>query len=272
MGWITVETPNAVYKVAFETHFRKARVPEGIDAVVLEMANTPREVIGGLAERDVIYSRFNEFAASGKPIFHGDTFAMDNEFEKMGKNLARLTGITVFATWMFGAPGFYTATGVRIASEFSKHFIVPGKELKMRRKLLPAMTAADKIYEIKNTVVHLRDALIAEKAESRIAPHMRKKLGRKPVIAIVYGAGHYNIARLLNKPTERRRTIQEIATNVPREWLAFTTEITYDSKRKAWSMKNLDNIPIPKRKSAMQRWRARARLARVKTKRAIKRM
>lgn len=58
-------------------------------------------------------------------------------------------------------------------------------------------------------VTKIRNAITAEKTESFVASHLRQKLNRKPVIAMVWGFTHYGVKRLLENPIERKRILKE---------------------------------------------------------------
>ncbi|MBU2476441.1 hypothetical protein KKG83_03145 [Candidatus Micrarchaeota archaeon] len=73
-------------------------------------------------------------------------------------------------------------------------------------------TQLDKILygeEALKGIVTIRNAITAQKAEAFLAPKLKQELNRKPVIAMVWGAGHYEIKRLLKHPNERYRILKK---------------------------------------------------------------
>ncbi len=272
MGWVTVETPNAVYKVALEWHLRRAVVPKGIDAAILEEVGEPNKLIQD-TKKYGIYENVHKNDSPPKPIFHADyqkrNFAT-TILPDMAKQIMRVFALSIGST---GISPLLFVPSIYLFTIGGGPIFVPGKEIKKRKILLPIAEAIKRMGEGSKTYVHYRDALVAEKAETRVAPYLSRKLGRKPVIAIVYGAGHFGIARLLNKPSERRRIlrnkwVRRAALNA----VVHTTELEYNRSQKAWTVRDLEPLDIPKHQTFFRRVQARARLARVKTKRAIKRM
>ena len=80
---------------------------------------------------------------------------------------------------------------------------IPG-EIKKTKKLRGALAQIGEFGDI--AVRRLRNAVTAEKAETFIAPAL-KRGGAKPTIAMVWGGGHYGIKRLLQNPEARRKLL-----------------------------------------------------------------
>jgi len=68
--------------------------------------------------------------------------------------------------------------------------------------ILPTLTSASS-YILPTPVTELRNAIAARKTEEFIAPKLRKELGKKPSICLVYGAGHAGIELDLKNKTLR---------------------------------------------------------------------
>ena len=274
MGWITVETPNAIYKVVLETHLRDARLPIDVDATVVEMIGNISTVIKSL-EKGGIYKETREENMVQKPVFHGD-FSSEKKIARIflkgsASLVARSMTLAVIAATI--SPSlFLPVGGLGMASMVSHAGLVPGREIKKRKVALPFLRAINQVYEGNDPLVTYRNALIAEKAEARIAPHLFQRLGRKPTIAIVYGAAHADIARLLSKPAERRRILRrKNLRKVSIDAVIHTTELTYNSKKKGWDFHDLDKLTIPSPKRIFKPTQARLRLAGIKIKRMMKR-
>ena len=80
------------------------------------------------------------------------------------------------------------------------------KKGKMPQWLLDLGVSVDDI--VKTAMREGRSAVVSEKAESFIAPHLKKELGRRPTIYMFYGAGHLSIPKLIENPNYRKKILQ----------------------------------------------------------------
>ncbi len=267
MSWITVETPNAIYKVVLEQHFRRPRLPEGLDAVVAELPWTFADQ--SLQFENVKYKKFLVDSSSKNAVLIGDVDVSTKEMKKyrLKSNLVSYLKITppmVLTLGLILPLAIATVVGVPMGGEMGK----------VKKKIaLPSMWILNKLGG--DRLDDYRNAIISKKAEEVIAPEIRKRIGRKPVIAIVYGSAHYLISNLLRSPAKRNR----ILSRFPRKRLGEqpnlekVLEVNYDPQRKVLKIKPLEStITIPSFKPLKKMMRARARLARMKTKRLWRRM
>jgi hypothetical protein len=97
-------------------------------------------------------------------------------------------------------------------------------------------------------IVDARNAIIAEKLEA-IAPSLRQRLGKKPLIIIQIGAGHSGIASYLRQPESRREAIRELSPKIKKEMYPTYTdsviEFRWDPQKKKASWKTME-VPISK--------------------------
>ncbi len=64
---------------------------------------------------------------------------------------------------------------------------------------------------VKTAAVEGRNVLIAQIAESFIAPHLSEKLGKRPKIYVWMGAGHISLPKLIEKPSYRRKVFKKFS-------------------------------------------------------------
>ncbi len=263
MGWITVETPNAIYKVVQEMHIRKSRIPPKVDATILELDAPPMNNSAHVHDYPKAYS--NIIPARNNPLFTGD---INGQTPVMNKSSE-----WAFAKYVAGT--FLTLGLIFPPTLLSITFLlqsIPGGELgKVRKGMLRMGAKGTEILTSDMTPTDFRDALIAKKAEEIIAPEMRRRMKRKPVIAIVYGAAHVGIVDCLRKPSLRRKYLSAMPPEklAEQDALSHVVEIEYDAKTSHVKRKIIGETHLPKFVPAKRRMAARARLLRQKFRRRI---
>ncbi len=221
MAWTTVETPNAKYVLMFLPHLRKfPNSPKPFDALILEMAPELNQTPGYWQ-----YSKLVKQAIEDKKqIWVTDVRPSGaSEFRYLlGKSVL---GVSV----LFGVSAFLKTLRSRKSltrRQFIKGMIISGGILSPT--LLESLVAFDTLHskEIKHHKLldfkvrsedlllgkgtgFIRSAITAEKAESFLAKRLYKELGEKPIIAMAFGHGHYDIKRLLEHPEERKKILHE---------------------------------------------------------------
>ncbi len=260
MGWITIETPNAIYKLTQEAHFRQTKLPKGIDAAILEL-DIPKQPKN--MQESVYQKQYSGLFSSTRPLFTGDIDTTTPEQQrKFAKGFVRTIAQTALSL------GTITPFMIfPIAAIFSS---IPGGELGKTRKILLKMgVRMGEVTIPSGGEVNYRNALIAQKAEEVIAPEMQKRLKRKPVIAVVYGAAHVGIASCLERPLFRRRILSRHTIN-EFGWqpeLEQVMELHYNSEKKTIQFQKMGEIRHPAFAPWKKRLRAHGRVVRMKIKR-----
>lgn len=138
----------------------------------------------------------------------------------------------LLAGGLFLAAEAITPSLLRVPSYF------PGEMGSIRERLSLWNDALTKIRS--PVVVDARNAVIAEKLE-QMAPNLRQRLGRKPIIMIHIGAGHHGISTYLRRPLDRAGTIRKLSPRiregmVPRN-LDACVELRWNSSTKKIEVK-----------------------------------
>ena len=241
MAWTVVETPNAKYVLMFSYHDMTLAVPpHKFDCLVFEGqgVETAAKGIAGkrieLSNTNIQYEKlYEEAIRKGKQIWITDADVTEKSLSKYqkGEQIVRYGSI---ASWLAGlgivAKQLHnTKTKKPTRRKFLKTLTGIGlMSLGLPRILnSPILGLRSHNTEIKmgflwdlNTryyteltygkgVVEIRNAITAEKTETFLAPKLRQELGRKPVIAMAWGVGHYGVKRLLENPLLRKRILEK---------------------------------------------------------------
>ncbi|MBI5224455.1 hypothetical protein HY989_01140 [Candidatus Micrarchaeota archaeon] len=184
MGEHEFETPKAKYKVDFENHTKKTRVPQGIDSLIFE-----------LDTKFLNESGINRTLNEGKPPFRLTTKTRETLNDAKKRNLD---------IWLPDvSPVNSTKEMIQAMSVLGKIFgLIPfslykiisytllphdGKIIK-RKPLLSLDGKFERTFP--SLLIGGRSAIWALKAENYIADYYHKKNGKKPVLGAVMGAGH----------------------------------------------------------------------------------
>lgn len=286
MGWATVETPHAKYVIGFEFHLRQARFPVGqVDGLILEGVTTSHyewskeeKEIGWLQST---HKKVIENAAQSKtPIYGGDYHTPMPLFPKLLSpyGIAWLSALAASQVKNTLKPVLFIGV-LDLASMAPSYSLVPGQKIAFRKPLVLIASGMEKLRrKLKRDSgldVPFRNAIIAEKAEGIIAPHLRQQLGRKPVIGILYGAMHVELLHLLKNRTARRRILARLHLEQYRirrdsEDVTKVIEFRFNPAKQELQPHLLEpEIHVPVYKPPKKRWQARMRLARMKVKRAF---
>jgi len=228
MAYTDFETDNAHYYFVFARHvigstdediFDSDRVDK-LDGIVLEMAHEPtsafyeqtpnplegRNIYGG-DQYAVVFSRVKELREKGieLPIYVGDCDinVLPSMAVMMGNSMLRSQAAKRIARI---APPKYRAAAGLAAQLLTNLPEMIGMGLSFLKGKAPK--GLDNIVSASGLVLphpigEFRNALIASKLEDYLAPKLMDELGRKPTIAIVYGALHAGIRH--NLQSEKRR-------------------------------------------------------------------
>jgi hypothetical protein len=217
MAWTEVETPNAKYVLAFGAHRSETILPNiKFDSVILE---GPSTYIQGIINHTQFGGAVRQAAENNLPIFITDCKESNLEYVKSilipfvqgvvaggiihaASKQENVTRRGVLKT--IGWAGLLSVIG-RMAgiAALGKY----GGRLK-NDKLVDVAGRVEEFHAGKGQVL-LRNALSAEKAESFVAPLLRKELGRKPTILMAWGGGHMGIKRWLQNSAERKKVLRE---------------------------------------------------------------
>ncbi|MBI5553979.1 MAG: hypothetical protein HY917_04545 [Candidatus Diapherotrites archaeon] len=226
MAWITTETPNAKYVLIFSVHSGETEPsPTPFDALILETTGVSWNNALG-AYNDPQYQKILAQAVRGQKTIWLTDPGLSEKAGRWGKTKAGILGAATalgsnvliralmnrkkmtrrqFLSRMAISAGLLSP-GLPIALSI----IAPGQshseEIRHPSLWKKRTQISDIIYGGLTTV---RNAITAEKAETRIAPLLRKELGRKPVIAMAWGVGHYGIKELLENPQKRKKILEE---------------------------------------------------------------
>jgi len=229
MAWTTIETKNAKYILLFGTHFsERERSPVGFDALIIENNGAYAYDSMNLTDHKNLLKQAIE---ENKPVWLTDV-ELSEESERrffIGNALQAAIGS------VGGGVGVVKTSENMLAlkkkkitrRQFAKRMAISlGLIMPFGRNVLEGLILQNLSGKIKNEkywnattkidefvmgkgVLEIRNAITAEKSEKFIAPELAKKLGRKPVIAMNWGAGHYGIRELLLNPAKRREIIRK---------------------------------------------------------------
>lgn len=253
MGWITVETPNAIYKVILANHSITTHLPEGVDGFILESLSPKLRKM----HRDVQYREAWKHEKNGVRLFHGDLDGSTNEIEvyhenAFGRTLAKTVALlaTPLIAGILGAGPLFVLERKR------------GPFGKLGEKVVLISAHAVKFFGNEKLLDDFRDALIAKKAEEVIAPEIAQRVGRKPVLGIVYGAAHVTIINMLKSPSKRRQVLSRFSNHNygKQPYLDRVVEMNYDKEKNRLSSRVIGEIKQPKFVALKRRMQARARL------------
>lgn len=222
MAWETIETPNAKYVLIFSKHsITTEKSPINYDALILESGlDTPQ----GTMQAEQYAALVEQAAKNNNPVWVTDVAPTQSAIIKgktmaalpvlvplvigakllLGNNSAKTTPRRqalkkIFAAIMLGASGATFADGVFLGR--SKSQIKNPAYWKLSSKYTELFLGKG--------IITIRNAVTAEKTEKFIAPQLQKELGRKPVIAIVFGDRHYGIKEHLLFPHKRRQVLHK---------------------------------------------------------------
>ncbi len=230
MAWTVVETPNARYVLIFKAHdfgFKVEQSPLKFDAVVLEGVG----YIRGVAERENYANIVKQALENNSQIWVADISPTKKSFLRARLGQGVVVG-SFLAAFIYSGKKIYNRLKSGASSSDSK---LSRRELFSRILKLgivvsalsfPTVQVLDRFLkqhsrEIKHkgywnisTMVNelesgkglttIRNAIVAEKTESFLAPKLHEELGRKPVIAMCWGGAHYGILGFLQNPQKRK--------------------------------------------------------------------
>ncbi len=98
-----------------------------------------------------------------------------------------------------------------------------------------------------------RNAVLAERLDSVVAPHLARQLGRKPVIGVVLGTAHKGFEVQLKDPQFRRQTLNAFSLDIQRlKWHSgeFIDTYYFDAKKGRYVPRQMRVPPlVPKQES-----------------------
>lgn len=292
MAYTIVETPNAKYLLVFGKHSIENLPPAlNFDALVIEgtTEGTPKSAMN--EPKDPHYL-INNAVAKGKEIWLVDPNHNEETLRKYRQTLRENTPtkvkgrITTIGNLLsLGSAFSYLGIKAKSKNPIPRRQavktiltalalgLIPQVPSKLAKKVIDGPKIND--GEIKNDLfwdlfaraqekiygkemILIRNAIVAEKSEFFLAPRLREKLGRKPVIAMNWGAGHYGIKGLLKNSKKRNKILrknklEKYSTND--YWKSY--RIHTDSKGhiiKVEEFKNTINLKKnPKRKPQISR-------------------
>lgn len=273
MGWTTVETPNAVYRIFHEFHSRASRTPtDQLDALILENATGEPAVEHFTKDRSLARVHSSP-GIENKPIFFADAPINPRGYVTSALRFTSTLASASAVAHTMGGPTAAISAAVATTAAWAAIpvLLVPGRELKWRKPILRLASLLVDLY-IDPRFTKFRNALVAQKAEQVIAPQLAVALHRKPVIGIEYGAAHTGIVEMLKKPVLRRRTLSRFNTGNP-EKAAIDTQIFemhFNPQTQSWEGALRRNaITLPRRRPLSKRASAYWRLGRKKAKRFV---
>lgn len=229
-----IETENAIYVLSLENHaLRDYSVFEKYnpDAVVVEggmRINEPEE--SEYARNYHLTNIKKLFEKSRKPIYVVDPTLTDWELTKHSAkapaSLIVLLSAIVYLQRKQKKEGkltrksFLKAAGLFGLSQVINPSII---DLVGVRKSFPGEINQDfavnrfiASFEEWNEplVVRARNAIAAEKMEKSIAPSIKAKLGRKPIIVVQWGASHIGMSDYLRDSNLRRETLRKMGERI----------------------------------------------------------
>ncbi|MBI5229110.1 hypothetical protein HY991_03295 [Candidatus Micrarchaeota archaeon] len=219
MGWTKFETKNAKYILYLELH--GSRAPKGgpwrtAHILVLEGGSdmSKAQLLGCVNERR-LRSKEVWFVDPGVTVF-GSVQSM----------APRLFGGALLVSGVYDAAKALKDNKRISRREFLKRGLIMGGKLaagtvlfpeslalpqalpgKINRRELLRITAASLSGAIPSPLIEFRNAVSAEKIERYLAPQLAKQVGRKPTIALVYGADHGGLVEHLKNPRLRKRIL-----------------------------------------------------------------
>lgn len=225
MAWTIVETPNAKYVLMFSAHVQRIeRSPLEFDALILEVGPAPKSAKDwtNFPQHAIKFSQYanliGQATNGGKQVWLA--VPTPTELTRIADRMRGVifvggtmgVGSAMHAMGTIKGSDALKAAGLGIAAMPLIHILtVPLQIHRGRIKRHKLWKIATKVTELLSArgLVEVRNAVAAENAESLIAPQLQKKLGRKPIIAISMGSGHYGVKRLLEQPERRRRFLAE---------------------------------------------------------------
>ncbi len=228
MAWTTVETPNARYVLLFSPDWVKTgHAPEKFDALILESPYVIPENLN-ISKETITLKLFKEIvsdaAKGGKDVWITDARPKIKPMARMVVGqLAVILSVAKGSHVLLKLPEEKKKISRRkfLAKLFGglSTLIIPSSIIgpvsssvfQTKIKHEKSWDVASKAFRLigGKGVVTLGNALTAEKADSFIAPRLQKQLGRKPVIAMAYGTGHYGIKKLLENPLKRQNILRK---------------------------------------------------------------
>jgi len=290
MGYVPFETENAIYRLELKLHISSPQEFKhaGADAFVLEWEGEPTYL-----PIMRLYNTVFDFAArNNKELWFPDVGIRPiSTLRSLVKEALIFVPSTLLATKAFrkfkkmksqklsrrdfikraGTGGALSATALASNPLFWNSLLSYGGEIKKREPLR-------KFEEILRrwpltAVAEGRNAINAEKIERFIAPKLRARLGRKPVIYACFGPGHAGLKEMLQNPKKREQVLK--AFNPPeaffyQENLRGCVLHKFDPKTKKWGQSVFENVmkfPKPqakKQQNAEPKQRLMAKLTREK--------
>jgi len=220
MAHTIVETENAKYVLIFSTHdIVKEKSPISFDALLIEAGPASQITKSSELEyKELVPQAFEQKAE----FWVADPLPSEKSWRRFdrGKKFLAGTGILGILNLAFLtkkpitrrkalktigiSAGLLTPySGIRVATELQQH---PNR-ITRERSWKAATIPQDIIFG--KGILPIRNAIAAEKCETFLAQHLQKKLGRKPVIAVGWGTGHYGFKEFLEKPEKRRRVLSD---------------------------------------------------------------
>ncbi len=233
MTTVEVETRNAKYILLFGQHFLSSSYTnKSFDAVIIEGVRKEGPVLSkrpSSLDHPQFQDLVSKAAKEGKQIWITDppikkTSRISHEIRIM------TLGILSLPYWLLDP----------LIDIYYDIYSEKGKKppVEWPRK------AKTKINEIigGKIVTILRNVVNTEKADSFLAPRLRKEIQRKPVIAMAFGSGHFGIKYLLENPRKRRKILMRsrISKLLPKGYQS-SLRIHLDQKRKFQRVEEFPN-------------------------------
>ncbi len=241
MTSVTYSTPNANYTQVYAVHTRRLDDPvlqpenfSSVDAVVLELYHDEKwfKAYWQTPYKKLQDPLFEAVQKTQTPLYVVDvlttkggimiddlvTYGLDglgvyvlvDGIQKMRsttRNNDDLTRRQFLTFW--GSQISKVVGGSLLASHFAheRYTIETGDNPEFLARLNSA-----RMHLVPSPRFELRNAITARKVEEFIVPELNKKIGRKPHIAIVYGAGHSGLKEDLQNPSLRNTYLSAYAS------------------------------------------------------------
>jgi len=201
MGWEKVETKNATYILDYSAETSKiGNFPDSPDAIANQITLYARDPKHHLSFPNALVFRIDVEVNKRKRSAVYDKSKAIWSILTISALIAGFKGrhyLIPPAIYIMGFP----AWGAVIAN--AKR----GKLNFFQKAFLRSQESI--LFKLYPRYIKLRDAMMAARLESTVAPNVRKQTGRKPVILVTLGNDHSGIGKMLMKRTMRERTIEK---------------------------------------------------------------
>lgn len=206
MGYTTFSTDNADYVLQLGDHLtenKQVDIFAGIDALVVETMMGLRSVVEIVASDRQYKLPFRYCADNAIPILKTDV---------------KTTGLGLSRTSL----SYYSLFPVHLLNLVSwLHYGLSEKSIDFGFR---AKTAANLEYFFQTPIVEGRNAFNARKIEEFVAPLVAERLGRKPYLGLIFGAGHLGLKPDLQSKIRRDFTIWNWRNLNFGKWAGFREE------------------------------------------------